>query len=245
MTRLNTNTILWLVYLSLLAVLLPHTAWAFGGFEQNNRLGQVVAWAAAFTFEAGIAAFTYKLAQHIERVPNHKSAWLRWRKRYLNAYLGSLLFLVGVSTLANLAHAIEFGRPLAIFDRWGVPFGVYAVAFGGILPFVSLSFARVLSNVQETEQQDSDELIAAKQTIKELRAILRQTEQRAQQAEQRFGAIGDLIARLFADEKRQRILAVAERWPQLPPASIAIVSESSPSYVSEVLSQTNGREHDE
>jgi hypothetical protein len=28
-----TNILLWAIYLALLAVLLPHTAWAFGRFE--------------------------------------------------------------------------------------------------------------------------------------------------------------------------------------------------------------------
>jgi len=39
---------------------------------------------------------------------------------------------------------------------------------------------------------------------------------RANAAEQRFAAVGDLVARLFAEEKRQRILAASELWPQLP-----------------------------
>jgi hypothetical protein len=40
------------------------------------------------------------------------------------------------------------------------------------------------------------------------------------EAEQRFAAAGDLFARLFAEEKRQRILAASERWPELVAASI-------------------------
>ena len=45
---------------------------------------------------------------------------------------------------------------------------------------------------------------------------------------------GDLVARLFAEEKRRRILAAAEHWPQLPAASIAVVASASPGYVSDV-----------
>lgn len=239
MRRINANTILWLIYLSLLAVLLPHTAWAFSGFEPDNRLGAVGAWAAALTFEAGIAAYTHKLAQRIGRTPRYTAGRVRWRTftfRYLNAYAAVLLLLTGVSVLANVAHAIEFGGELAIFTEWGVPFAVYAVAFGGILPIASLLFARVLSNVAESEGEQNEELVAAKATIRKLRRDLRAAEERAAAAEEQFGVAGGL----FAEQKRQRIEAAAERWPSLPPSSVAIVAEASPSYVSEVLSE-NGR----
>ena len=66
-------------------------------------------------------------------------------------------------------------------------------------------------------------------------------EARANAAEQRFTAAGDLFGRLFADEKRQRILAAAERWPELPASSVAIIASSSPGYVSEVLKGMDGR----
>lgn len=255
-----TNRILWAVYLSLLGVLLPHTAWAFANFEPGGMgsflglfdvpWGNVTAWAAAFAFEAAIAALTHKLAKHIEDVPKHKSAWLRWRKRYLNAYSVGLVAAVGISAMANLAHAVEFGRELAIFVRWGVPFGVYSVAFGAILPLVSLLFARVLSNVVDGEVAANPELERANQaiqranqTVAELRRQLRETERRASVAEERFGAAGDLFVRLFADEKRQRIAAAAQMWPALAHSAIAVIAGSSPSYVSEVLGGLNDEQN--
>lgn len=79
-TQLNTDKILWLVYLALLAVLLPHTAWAFSNFEPQRagvlgiHWGSVTAWAAAFAFEAAIATLTHKLARHIEKTPRY-SDW--------------------------------------------------------------------------------------------------------------------------------------------------------------------------
>ena len=92
------------------------------------------------------------------------------------------------------------------------------------------------------------ELTRAKQTIKELQTALHtaearisDTEARAIAAEQRFAAAGDLSARLFAEEKRQRILVAAERWPELPAASVAIIAGASPGYVSEVLKLSDGR----
>ena len=66
-------------------------------------------------------------------------------------------------------------------------------------------------------------------------------EARARAAEQRFATAGDLCARLLAEEKRQRILAAAERWPELPAASIAISASASPGYVSEVLNNREAR----
>ena len=53
------NILLWSIYLALLAVLLPHTAWAFARFEPpavgwlNVPWGKVTAWA-----EAGLAPVT-------------------------------------------------------------------------------------------------------------------------------------------------------------------------------------------
>ena len=251
------NILLWTIYLALLAVLLPHTAWAFGRFESpekgwlNVPWGMVTAWAAAFAFEAAIAALTHKLAKHIETTPRYTAGrvWLRRiSHQYLNAYAAGLLVAVGVSVLANFGHAVEFGRAFAIFGEYKIPPLLYSLAFGGILPLVSLMFARILANTVDDEAGANPELIKAKQTNKELRSELVSaqgrlvdTEARAIAAERRFAAAGDLVARLFAEEKRQRILAAAERWPQLPAASIAVVASASPGYVSEVLKGRDGR----
>ncbi|NOR83389.1 MAG: hypothetical protein GQ526_07855 [Ardenticatenales bacterium] len=259
------NILLWTIYLALLAVLLPHTAWAFGRFESpavgwlNVQWGMVTAWAAAFAFEAAIAALTHKLAKHIETTPRYTAGrvWLRRiSHQYLNAYAAGLLVAVGVSVLANFGHAVEFGRDFAtpaqgrycVFGQYKIPRQLYSLAFGGILPLVSLMFARILANTAETEAEVNPELSKAKQTIKELRSELKaakdhlaNAEARANAAEQRFSAAGDLVARLFAEEKRQRILAAAEHWPELPASSIAIITSASPGYVSEVLKAGNGR----
>ena len=211
----------------------------------------VTAWAAAFAFEAAIAALTHKLAKHIESTPRYTAGrvWLRRISyQYLNAFSAGLLVAVGVSVLANFGHAVEFGRDFAIFGQHKIPPLLYSLAFGGILPLVSLVFARILANTAETEVGTNSELTQAKQTIKQLRSEvaalgdhLSQAEARANASEQRFAAAGDLVARLFAEEKRQRILAAAERWPQLPASSVAIVAGASASYVTEVLRGRDGR----
>jgi hypothetical protein len=69
------SKVLWIIYLALLAVLLPHTAWAFARFESpaagwlGVSWGAVAAWAAAFAFEAAIAALTHKLTWRIMATP--------------------------------------------------------------------------------------------------------------------------------------------------------------------------------
>jgi len=238
MKKITTNHILWLVYLSLLAVLLPHTAWAFAQFEpSNSTMGTVTSWAAAFAFESAIAALTHKLSKHIETVPNRQNKIKRWSERYLNTYSLALLAALGVSSLANLAHAVEFGNEMRIFAEWGIPFGVYALAFGAVLPVVSYTFASVLSNVTETEQEQDEQLTTANAEVRSLRSQLREANNLRQATEKRFDAAGDMFAKLFSAEKRERIIAARDQWPQLPGASIAVIAGTSRSYVSEVLSE--------
>lgn len=237
MKFLTINRILWTVYLCLLGVLLPHTAWTFQIFEPQNGDGSIslVAWTAAFAFEASIAAFTHKLSLHIEHTPKRLSSWSKFQYRYLNAFSIGLAASILVSSMANLAHAVEFGRPMAIFTAWNVSFGIYAFAFGAVLPLVSLVFARVLSNVIESEGEDDPALMEAKTAAADLRRQLRESEARVKNAEARFASTGALLVKLGSDDKRERILAAHQLWDKLPGSAIAIISEASPSYVSEVL----------
>ena len=245
------NGLLWLIYGLLLAVLLPHTAWMFSQAEPTGvgmagiEWGGVTAWLAAIVFELVIAAMTHKLSTHISNTPRYNNQWRRVSSRYFNAYGGGLLLAWCVSTYANLAHAVEFGREIKIFAEWGWPVWSYSVAFGAILPTASLLFAWVLSSVIEqdaTEGEANPELERAKVDLRRLQEELRRvnqeqtaTEQRANEAEIRFGAAGDIFAALFADQKKERVLFARRKWPELPGASIAILTETSPAYVSEVL----------
>ena len=244
MKLFSVNRILWAVYLSLLGVLLPHTAWAFHNFEPENESGKIslVAWTAAFAFEASIAALMHKLSGHIDRTPRRLSPWGKFHYRYLNAYSLGLLAAIAVSSLANLAHAVEFGRPLAIFVEWKISFDAYAFAFGAVLPLVSLVFARVLSSVVESEGDEDPELIQAKKTIADMRRQLRESEAKARSAEEAWKRVEDRYAlgsgtllKIMSEDKRERILAADHLWPRLPGASLATIADASPSYVSEVL----------
>ncbi len=141
----------------------------------------------------------------------------------------------------------RWGR-YCVLAQYKIPRLLYSLAFGGIMPRVSLMFARILANRVDGEAGANPELVKAKQTNKELwsesEAVedhLANAEARANAAEQRFAAAGDLVTRLFAEEKPQRIPAAAERWPELPSASVAIIAGASPGYVSEVLRSSDGR----
>jgi hypothetical protein len=184
----------------------------------------------------------HKLSGHIDRTPRRLSPWAKFRYRYLNAYSLGLLAAIAVSSLANLAHAVEFGRPMAIFTEWKITFDVYAFAFGAVLPLVSLVFARVLSNVVETEGDEDPELVQAKKTIADLRRQLRESEAQAREAEEalkqaeaRYASGDGTLMKIVSADKRERILAAHRLWPRLPGAALAIVADASPSYVSEVL----------
>jgi len=237
-----TNAILWAVFLSLLLVLLPHTAWMFSMFEPAGATGTAAAWGAAFAFEAAIAVLVHRLARHWEAQPKGMRPWAKRRYRWANAYFGGLVIALLVSSLANLAHSVEFGRALAIFGSWGIPPQVYQVATGAILPMTSLLFARVLSYEVETEEGANPEVEKLKQDLAEIRRRLAEAENARKKAEAaeaaanaRFDAAGDLLAALTGEGKRQRILAVSRQWPQLQPGAIAVISGASASYVTEVL----------
>lgn len=248
------NGLLWLIYALLLLVLLPHTAWAFakGEVQETGPLGVywgiVTAWMAALVFELVIGAMTHKLAVHISATPKYKNPGERFRKRYFNVYSFGLFLAWLVSTYANLAHAVEFGQEIKFFAQWGWPVWTYSVAFGAILPTASLLFAWVLSSVIEqdiTEPEANPDLDKAKRDVADLKEQLRLTEarraeaeSRAQEAETRFQAAGDIFVMLTQGPKRERVLIAAQRWPEMPRSAIALLTETSPSYVTEVLKGT-------
>lgn len=239
------NLILWLVYILLLAVLLPHTAWAFGQFESMETdsfgipWGTVVAWAAAFAFECTIAVMTHKLAKHIERAPNAKRWKVRLARRYANAYFGGLMLAWGVSSLANLAHLVEFGQPMVVFATWGIPAWVYSVALGAALPTLSLLFALVLSSSIEadvTEDEIDEALNAVKATERAAKRETVKLQNKLDELRRRFSDYEPL----YGTDRKARILAASRLFPDLSGAGIAIVAQASTGYVSEVL--RNGRE---
>ena len=232
------NVVLWAIYLALLGVLLPHTAWAFAQFEPMRWAW--LGWVAAVAFEGAIAAFTWKLKQNIERTPKHKNHWLRFRRRYLNIYSLGLLVAIGVSSLANWAHSVEFGQTFVVFSRYSIHPLAYTIAFGAILPMCSLLFARILADIQDHEAEVNTEIAEANQTIRALKAELAAANAQLTKAEQ----AARFVLELQAEDKARRILAAAQEWPQLSQAVLAQIVDVSPGYVSQVL-RSQEVEHDE
>ena len=148
-------------------------------------------------------------------------------------------------TPTRKAGRAVFGFTLFLIS---VPVLLFVSAGTATWPMAWIYVVLFLANTAGTEAAANPELTQAKQIIKRLRSDLNATGEhladakaRANAAEQRFAAAGDLVLQLFAQEKRQRILAAAERWPQLPTSSVAIVAGASPSYASEVLKSRDGR----
>lgn len=233
MTEQWINRLLWIIYIALLGVLLPHTAWTFSQFEPQGQA--LVGWIAALAFEGAIAAFTWRLKQHIEASPRHKATWKRFHVRYLNTYSAGLTVAIAISAAANFAHAVEFARPFILFTQYRISPALYSVGFGAILPLCSLLFARVLADVRSTEAEEDTALTEEKTKRREAERARRQAEADLQQLSARLAEAEGMVRWMFAEEKRQRIAAIHEQWPALPNSAIAVLAEASTSYVSEVL----------
>lgn len=230
------TALLWAVYLALLGVLLPHTAWAFGRFEPVGSAG--LGWVAALAFEGAIAAFTWRLKERIEGTPRYTAgnvAMRKFRYRYVNIYSAGLLVAIGVSSLANWAHSVEFGGSLVIFTKYAIPPLLYTLSFGAILPMCSLLFARILADVAESEAAPDGALMELKQANSALRRQLAESERQLVRAED----AARLLLDLTAEDKARRILAAHQQWPDLSQSILAQLVGASPSYVSQVLAGTS------
>lgn len=228
------TVLLWAVYLALLGVLLPHTAWAFSRFEPAGPSSLALGWVAAIAFEGAIAAFTWRLKERIEHTPRYSAgsvAWRKFRHRYLNIYSLGLVVAIGVSSLANWAHSVEYAADFGIFSRYSVPPLLYTVAFGAILPACSLLFARILADVTDSEGQADSATVELRSELREVKHQLRESERQLVRAED----AARLLLDLTAEDKARRILAAHEQWPDLSQAILAQLVGASASYVSQVL----------
>jgi hypothetical protein len=154
--------------------------------------------------------------------------------------------------VANYTHVVQFtNATLAVFDgaEWAIR--LYQVLFGLALPGISFVFARVLSTMQDAEQEDDPafakakaDLAEAKTTIREKDAAIRQAneavrdaERRLNESEQRYRAVGDVVRFLFGTDLalRDRIRGVRTSWPNLSQNGIAQVLGCSVSTVNEAL----------
>jgi len=98
----------------------------------------------------------------------------------------------------------------------------------------------------ENEADEDPALVELRESVRTLTRDLRQArketmeaEARAQNADARYNAAGDIMRALVDGDKRERILAVRRQWPQLTGSAIAVITQSAPSYVSEVMSEVD------
>ena len=138
---------------------------------------------------------------------------------------------IGVSSLANWAHSVEYGQAFTVFEKYHIPPLLYTLAFGAILPACSLLFARILADVQDNEAEVNAEAVELKRANAELRRELKATNERLLRAED----AARLLLELTAEDKARRILAASNQWPNLSQIALAQIAGASPSYVSQVL----------
>lgn len=243
----SVTNLFWLIYLSLLGVLLPHTAWAFNNFQKSTE-GDIswMAWALAFAFEAAIFGFTHQLKERIEKSgrirqkDNEEIYAYYWRKfslAWLNLHSVGLMVCSGISALANFSYSVEFARDFAVYGQYSVPPLLFQIAFGGILPVVSFLFARILADTVTDELPKDDILIAAQKAEREAR---RETSRLQNELEGLRLLVVEYEQLQQSKTAKERILAAHKLWPKLSGTGLAVIAQSSPGYVSDVLKSTNG-----
>lgn len=256
----KSQVIFWLAYLCLLAVLLPHTAWAFDSFEPISWLGKSSAWAGAFAFEVVIASLTHKLSMRIANAPKRKDWIGKALFSYANPYLVGLLLATGVSVMANFAHSVEFGTDLLVYERYSIPPVVYSVAFGAALPVASLLFAWVLAqeNIFEFHDNNAEQRIAEltqkiqsilasnkrlETELKQARVDIENAENAAENARKQTLSIEQVLTAISIENKADRILALRSLPCEIQNIQIAKLADCSPGYVSTILKSSNGNEN--
>jgi len=272
---INNTHLFWAVFIIFLLVLWPQAAWTIGQFQDQEELQWTIlgvtasplAWFLAGAFEATIAIVTHRLNVHWMDMPHRYKAddmsKRRFAYRWLNVYAVALVVAMTVSAIANFTHVVEFTNlRLKIFTGYPGVIGLYQVIFGLALPGVSFVFARVLSTMQETEQEDDPAFAKAKADLKEANATvrkleqsirqteqsirqteqdysarIRETEHRLEESEQRYRAVGDVIRWLFGKDEalRDRVRGVRTAFPALSQNGIAQVLGCSVSTVNDAL----------
>lgn len=155
----------------------------------------------------------------------------RWRRMevgtlHWKVLLGlQMVLLVALpATVTPYLISSQLGQPvhssIPLFWLWFWSFSVAAVA---PLVVAAVGYA-------DTEETANSELNRLKEEVKKLQSELTVSEER-------FKAAGDLVANLFSPVKSERILVIKKQWPQLKPSAIALMAETTPSHVTNVLKE--------
>lgn len=262
--KVSSTTLFWAVYVGFLFVLWPQAAWTIDQFQDASNgkwmlmgvSASPLAWALSGAIEATIGIVTHRLNQYWLDMPKlYKAVDKRMKRfvyRWLNVYAVALVVAMLVSAIANYTHVVEFtNSSLRVFEGNQNVIKVYQIVFGLALPGVSFVFARVLSSMQESEQEEDPAFVKAKNDLKEANATIREndlairqandavrlTEQKLEESEQRYRAVGDVIRYLFGTDMalRERIRGVRTSFPNLSQNGIAQLLSCSPSTVNEAL----------
>ena len=237
-----------------------------------------LAWLLAAAFSLSIAIVTHRLNAHWLNMPKWRLPTLAenatdeqkkqhaakardhrrkvFSYRWLNVYALALIVSMFISAIANLMHVVQFtNHSLLIFSSYPWSMAVYQGIFGLALPAVSFVFARVLSTMQETEQEEDPAFAKAKADLKEANstirsleqairdaeqrysATIREIEKRLEDSEQRYRAVGDVIRWLFGKDEqlRDRIRGIRTTFPNLSQNGIAQLIGCSVSTVNDAL----------
>jgi uncharacterized membrane protein len=266
--KINSTTLFWLVYILFLFVLWPQAAWTIDQFQDSSGgewqfmgvLASPLAWALSGVIEATIGIVTHRLNEHWLGMPKlYKAAAMRLKRfgyRWLNVYAVALFVAMSVSAIANYTHVVQFTNVnLLVFSGNDWAIRMYQIVFGLALPGVSFVFARVLSTMQESEQDDDPAFAKAKADLKEANSTIRQmqlaireseqqysvrlsdAERRLEESEQRYRAVGDVVRYLFGKEitLKERIRGIRTSFPNLSQNGIAQVLGCSVSTVNDAL----------
>ena len=254
----------WMIYISLLGVMLKHTAWVVNSFQDssNNEGILPISYTFALVFEGALLGFTYKLKEQIESASKLRkkknsiellrifsfskqdeqtesdfSLWLRkFSKSYVNIYSFGLLICSFVSGLTNFTFAVEFGNTsLKAVTVYGVNIMVYYIALGWILPIISFLFSRVLADTSQSEEIHEDERIT------ELKDKIKQLEEDKKALINTQYGLENLMCFVQKGEPKDIILNIYNKHPNLSKSSIAYFAKVSPAYVGEILKQMNGK----
>lgn len=248
---------IWSVYISLLAAMLPHTAWLIRQFEPSQSpviafgvtFADFLSYVLAFAFEASIAVFTHKLTETIEgtkrqyktvngtRVPD---VWATFQARYLNIFTFSLMGSALMSSAANYAHAVQFGIDLAVFNQWTGFKETYSILFGAFLPVLAFVFARALSTVNDTIAEDDPAIVELKNRNSELNKANRELSQKFSVLEKAFSDLKEKFSKA-ADDLKAAIEALTDRETELKAAKDALnTAKEEVNTLQERLKNTKG-----
>ena len=273
--KISNTHLFWAVFVAFLFVLFPQTAWTIGQFQDKSSTqwtfmgvtASPLAWLLAGVIELTIAIVTHRLNVHWMEMPKRYKAddmkGKRFSYRWLNIYAMALIVAMAISAVANYTHVVQFtDQTLKVFNGSDVAVRLYQVLFGLALPGVSFVFARVLSTMQEAEQEEDPAFAKAKEELKEANATIRSlekertesersirlTEQRHSEAlaraeqllnesEQRYRAVGDVVRWLFGKDEnlRDRIRGIRKAFPSLSQNGIAQIVGCSVSTVNDAL----------